>query len=221
MAVYTSGHWQKLVESGRLRKYSKKQVIQTSSDGQAAKFVKSGYVKRYLITNTGAISTQVLYGPGDFFPLTLVYKAVLNQKLYRGPEIYYYETMCEAQIYDLQISRLIDEVQRRPVLYRDLMYEAGRRLNSNIQKLENRSLPNFYRRLAHQLLYYARKFGEPKGQKVIILAPLTQQDLADILDSTRETVSASMAKLAKKGLIEVKRQIVVTDILKLEQEAYG
>lgn len=205
---------------GRRFKYSKGEVIESTDTLEKLFYLKSGFAKKYLILNDGSIRTQIIYGPGDIFPLSMAFKAVSDQDLYAGPEVYYYETMSKAEIIIVvreQLAQCVDDDVR---LYKDLFSEAGRRLYHNIERLENLSLPNYYQRVAHQIAFYAREFGKPSGKGVRLTLPLTQQDLADVLSTTRETVSLCMSDLKRKGIISSGKYIIVNNLKKLEHEAF-
>ena len=183
--------------------------------------VKTGFIKRYLITNSGGISIQSIYGPNDVFSLTFVFKLLFDKNIYGGPETYYYEALTKTSYYNLEGSLLQEAVSKDPLLYKDLLGVAGDRFNSNIQQLENISLSVYYKRVAHQLWYYANKFSERNGNVAHLTIPLTQQDLADVLSTTRETVSLCISDLKKKKLIKSGRYIVINDIEGLRDEAFS
>ncbi|HVX58329.1 MAG TPA: Crp/Fnr family transcriptional regulator, partial [Candidatus Saccharimonadales bacterium] len=199
------------------------QILQSYDDRfrPLVNMVKSGYIKRYEIGNDGSLSVQAIYGPGDVFPLTLVFKALFNQNVYEGPEVIYYETITEAELSSMDVGAIADAVKNNPLLYKDLLYEAGVRTQSNIQRLENLSLKSSLRRTAHQLIYFARQFGELRFSTIRIKVALTHQDIADVLSLTRETVSINLRKLQQRGLIKPGRYIEVVDLASLEDEAYG
>ncbi len=178
---------------------------------------------RYQITSSGATSIQSIYGAGNFYPLTYAFKLLFNQSLYSGPEIFYYETLADSKLYIIDSEVFLKQVQTNPNLYRDLLQEAGKRFYSNIQRLENISLPNASKRVAHQLLYYAQEFGEPKGPQAIkISLPLTHALLAATLSLTRETVSQSIGELRKLRLIKTDaRAIIVPDKIALQEFSYA
>jgi CRP-like cAMP-binding protein len=201
----------------------KGEVFQSTETGLEMSVIKKGYIKRYSIRNDGSLSIQSIYGPGHFFPLTIAYKVLLGQELYQGPETLHYETMTRATIYSLDSAILKEHVDADPSLYRDLFFVSGRRLHSNIQRLENNSLLLYYNQVAHQLLYFARTFGISKGTGVLIDLPLTQQDIADNLSTTRETASLSLRDLKKKGIIKTApgKHIFIPSMEKLEAEAYA
>ncbi len=211
----------KLMQNGRSYKLPKGQIIQSTEDRRVFNLIESGYVKRYLIANDGSLGVQVLYGPGDIFPITLGFSVIFGQTVNESPETYYYEAITPVEIHTVDETTLKEAVDRDPVLYKDLLAISGKRLHSTLHGLENLTLSNSYRRVAHELLYLAQRFGEKKATGTVILIPLTHQDLADILSLTRETVSTCMVQLREKKLISTDKKILIKDMLKLESEAYS
>ena len=183
-------------------------------------YVTSGYVKRYMIRNDGSLGVQSIYGPGDSFPLTPVFKALLGKSIYTGPEIHYYETMCGTELTSIPVEELKRLAEQNQDVYKDLLIISANRLTFNIQQLENLGLATFYNRVAHQLVFFARKFGEKTQEGTKILVPVTQQDIANTLGATRETVSICIAQLRKNGLIDTRTDLIVKDVEKLENEAF-
>jgi CRP/FNR family transcriptional regulator len=210
-----------LLLTGRRSKRSKGQIIQSTEGQRTINLVSSGFIKRYLISNTGNLGVEVIYGEGDIFPLTLMFKTLFDQDIYEGPEVYYYEAMSETQIYSIDISTLAENVEKNPLLYRDLLSESGKRLHSTLNGLENLALRTSHKRVAHQLVYFANQFGEKRASGIKINIPLTHQDLADILSLTRETVSTCIAKLREEKLIKTGKNIIVPNIEKLKEEAHS
>lgn len=195
--------------------------MQTSDHRVQLNLLIKGYVKRYLIANDGTLSVQSIFGPDYIFPLTPAFMTLLKQSIYSGPEVIYYESITDSELFSINFDSLKAEVEKDPSLYKDLFAEAGVRLEDNIQRLENLSLKSSYKRLAHQIAYFARQFGEEAMRGTRLTLPLTHQDLADILSLTRETVSTAMVQLRDKNLILTGKGIVVLDIKKLEEEAYS
>ncbi len=210
-----------IMKQGRIITRSKGQVVQTTDAQKSLNLVKSGYVKRYLIKNDGSLGVDLVYGPGDIFSLTLVFRAIFKQKILDSQEVYYYQAMSDVELYTLNVDELLDLIERDPLLYRDLLDEAGRRMTSATQGLENMSMKSSYKRVAHQLAYYARRFGRKTTEGVVITPVLTHQDIADVLSLTRETVSVCMMRLRRKKLIKSTTNIVIPDLDKLTEEAYS
>ncbi len=209
-----------LLQTGTRQSYSKGQVFQHSNDNQHLCLIVKGFVKRYTITNRGSLGVQVIYGQNDVFPLTHAFKLLLGQSIYKGQEVYYYETMSKVELCVLENTSLLDAVTSDSSLYRDLFAEAGHRLESNIQRLENLSLTSSYHQVAHQLHYFVSKYGTISQDGHHLEMPLTQQDMADILGASRETISTAMTKLRKAGLLEQSHGILVPNLEKLLEESY-
>lgn len=207
-----------LLYDGKSATLPKGQILQLSNERMLLNVIRSGYIKRYMITNDGSQSVQSVYGPDDVFPLTPVYKLLFDQTIYSGSEVHYYETITPAKVFSIDQMTLEQSVESDPALYRDLLYVAGTRLSSNIQRLENTSLKVANRKVAHQLYYYAGKFGAKTGENVSIMVPLTHQLLADILNLARETVTHCIVKLQEKELIRSEKNIITVDLQGLKQE---
>lgn len=187
-----------LLHSSKVVRYGKGEVISDTTEDKMLWQVKAGFIKRYQITNAGFISIQSIYGPTDIFPLTYVYKVIYDKEIYGGPDTFYYEAVANSELWALPMTTLVEATQKDPLLFRDLLGVAGDRFFSNIQQLENLSLATAEKRVAHQLLYLAHKWGRQRGATIEIQVPLTQQDIADFLSLTRETVSSCINKLKKR-----------------------
>ena len=210
-----------LVGEERRLHYNKRQIIQSTDTQNKFSLVKKGYIKRYLITNTGSLGIEVIYGPGDVFPLTLLFKKIFGRDINDSPETYYYEAMTDVDICSIDADLLVDKINKNPLLYESLFMECGTRLHSTLNGLESLTLRTSYNRLAHQIVYLAGRFGKETSRGITLAIPLTHQDLANILGLTRETVSGNMIELRKKGLVKTGRHITIPDIDKLVEEAYG
>jgi CRP/FNR family cyclic AMP-dependent transcriptional regulator len=183
--------------------------------------VVAGFVKRYFIAHEGNIGVQGIYGTDDIFPMTVVYKQLFNIVLNVGPEVYYYEAMTNLTLRSIDASNLRHIVAVHPLLYSSLLQSSAIRLRSSTQFLENLRLHGAYSKTAHQLAYLGYQFGKKSSEGTRIQVPLTHQDIADIIGTTRETVSASIIKLRDKKLIRTDRRILILDYDQLVREAYA
>ena len=212
---------QQIIFSSRKRHYEKGDIILSTDEKHSVHFVKEGFVKRYMISSDGSKGVQAIYGKGELFPLTAVFNKLLQENIYRGPEVYYYEAMCPVTVHTIEDDALIRAAKSNPMIYKYLLNQAGLRLSSNIQKLENIAIKNSVKRVAHQLLYFAKTYGDNSLFGLEITLPLTQQDIADILSLTRETVSQSISTLRKKGLVNTDGHITIMDMDALEVIAFS
>lgn len=215
---YQQSDLAKIILDGSLTKLPKGTIIRFDGNKQVLAVLESGYVKRYTITESGDHSVQSIYDAGNIFPLTPAYGLLFDLQISTGIEDVYYETLTPAIMYTLSGDQLVAHMQKNPSLYRDFSYVAGIRLRSNVQRLENASMKSIYKRVVHQLLYLAERYGERKGNVVTLELPLTHQLMANMLNAARESVSHSMAKLQQKGLVSKTPKFTIHDIERLFDE---
>jgi CRP/FNR family transcriptional regulator len=196
-------------------------VLYASDQPAKLSLIMAGFVKRYFIAYSGNFGIQVINGPGDIFPLTVIYKTLFNQDIYQGPETYYYEAMTDVSMYAVNETTLRQEVLLNPDLYRALLQKTGDRFYSNIQFLENLRLHGAYAKTAHQLAYFGQHFGKRTEAGIRIQLPLTHQDIADSIGTTRETTTAAIIKLRSKKIIHTNQAIIILDFAALISEAYS
>ncbi len=205
------------MQQGLKVSYKSGEIITKSDDLKALYLVKRGYVKRYQITNSGTISTQNIYGPGDIYPLTYVFEELLDKKIYKGPEEFFYEAMTNVELWQVTLDDIKNYSLSTPELYRGLLIVSADRFLSNIQLLENLSLTSATRRVAHLIWSISITKGKEDGDGRTLNLTLTQQDLGDLLNITRESVSTAYNVLKNLGLVKKKNNrihIVNTERLK-------
>jgi CRP-like cAMP-binding protein len=91
-------------------------------------------------------------------------------------------------------------------------------------KIENKLLDLLYRtveqRLAKTLLNLLEDFGIPHEGGYLLKIKLTHKDYADLIASTRETVTATLNRMKNDGVIDFEgKHIVIPSPKKLEQLA--
>ena len=208
----------KLLLTGKHYSLPKGQVVSAFEDNTLY-LIQSGYIKRYLINTEGELGIQVIYGPGDIFPLTPVYKEAFAMDIYSGPEDYYYEAMTKLEIFAMSQTDVQKAVDANPVIYKDLFYAAGQRLNSYIHRMESLYTKGAQLKIAHQLVYLAQSFGVDTPEGIALELPLTHKDLGDVLGVARETVTRQMNDLVNLGILKPGRALVIKDMAQLKQLA--
>lgn len=136
---YRSPKLQALCATGKLERFEKGNVIGSTDSTEGLTFITRGYVKRYRITERGTLGVQIIYGPQDIFPFTRIYPLLLGQSLHDGPEVYYYQAMCQVEICCLSARQLESAVEADPLLYKELFAEAGQHLKTCVHAIENKT----------------------------------------------------------------------------------
>jgi CRP-like cAMP-binding protein len=141
--------------------------------------IEAGVVRTITWLEDGTIAATGLWGPGD-----LVGKAL--SKL----EPYQIECLTTVEVSLLPVSRL---------------YEETEALISNLQQSEAFSLIRSYRKIDAMVLkllsWLAKKFGREVETGHLIDLRLTHQDLAEMLGTTRVTITRTLSQFEQQGLI--------------------
>ncbi len=190
--------------SGGISKhFSKSEVlVQGDEEPKGVYLIKSGYVKAYTISRTGQKNLLLIHGADEIMPLPWALDGA--QKL--GV---FYEAMNDVTI----ISSSKDDLRKAMGSNAWLTEQMLRQLVSTftvyaqrIQSLEYR-LPR--ERVIARLLDLADRFGKITHEGVIIMAPITHQDVADSINMTRETASRALELLFHDGLVSQKHHLFI------------
>ena len=221
------------MKPSRLRKIIQKEAVKSYSQGdffQSLEFakelyvVKSGFVKRYSINEQGTKTIESIYGPNYFFPLSPVFMSLfeydLNQKFFK----YAYQAMTDVELNSISISDLMNLLKDQPELHADLLYETGRRLRVDIERLTSNSLKTDYKKIAHQIVCLAEEFGDVKRHNIKtsikIVVPLKPVDLAEQLNLTEESAADNLAKLESQNLVTMENGYIHVPDEALLRDAY-
>jgi CRP/FNR family transcriptional regulator/CRP/FNR family cyclic AMP-dependent transcriptional regulator len=116
----------------------------------------------------------------------------------------------------IQPSRLLvldrDHFQRhviaQPRIVAKLLRELSKRLRAADQSIENLALGSVRDRLSHLLGHLGRRAAAAGGPATIERSP-THQELAEMVGSSRETVTRTLAAMEGDGLIKFDRRRIV------------
>ena len=75
-------------------------------------------------------------------------------------------------------------------------------------------------RVAKQLLELARRFGDRREDGIHVHHDLTQEELAQLVGASRETVNKALADFAARGWIRLEpRSVTILDVERVERRA--
>ncbi len=118
-------------------------------------------------------------------------------------------TSCVLSIRSDDFHQVLDE---HPELALKALKVMAERLNAANQRVLQLSSMPVDRRIAFTLLALGEKLGRKEDMGLLIDAPLSRDDLAEMTGTTPETVSRVMSQLQSAGVIESGRQwVAITD----------
>jgi CRP-like cAMP-binding protein len=118
----------------------------------------------------------------------------------------------------LDRENFLNGVLTIPGIVAKLLQELSKRLRASNQSIENLALGTVFDRLFHFLSHLGRRF-EKAGEETVITERPTHQELAELVGSSRETVTRTLASMEKRGFITLrKREIVLLPAFYEEEE---
>ncbi len=168
--------------------------------------IEKGYVRMYLIEESGIELTLNIFRPGSYLPLFLALTSKKNS--------YYFESITDIIYRKAPVEKFLDFIQDKPSILYDFTKRLAAGLNGYLIKTEILLLHDAYKKIISLLAYLAEHFGEKQENGITINMEITHYFISTMLGITRETVSRQMRKLEKQGVIQTGDQRLV--ILKPE-----
>jgi CRP/FNR family transcriptional regulator len=177
----------------------KGQVVYSKGGDKKVFMLISGKVKISEINDSGDEMIKEIALPGDLFGDLL-----MNQS---GGNFEYAEIVSErATYYCIEAHELNAQIQSSPALMANYMTKVGEKFRN----MESRYLNMITKDVKSRLLYcfreWARKEGRKLGDKVVIKNSLTHSDLANMISTSRQTVTVILNELKDAGAISYNRR---------------
>lgn len=115
-----------------------------------------------------------------------------------------------------------DEMRRLVEQHPDVAIGVTKLIGLRRRRIERRLKYLLFRsnreRLVHLLLELAEQYGRRTAEGVLLTIKLSHQDLANVIGSTRETVTVTLGELQAEGHLSVgRRKIVLSNLDRLAQ----
>jgi CRP-like cAMP-binding protein len=161
--------------------------------------INAGKVRAYYTSPAGREYTLAFWTPGHFVGVPEVYGT--GENLWSAVTTAPSNTL--AVLHGKDIRWLIDHVPAFSIALVEGLVYKGRCLSAALQMLGTRSMTS---RLAQLLLTLAVRHGVRSGNHIRIEEPLTHDELAKFIGSTRQWVSTTIKQFRRDGLIEHSNQ---------------
>lgn len=184
--------------------FSRGQVVFTEGEpGETLYIITSGKVKIGRKSVDGRESLLTLMGPSDMFGELAIFDP--------GPRTSTVTALSDVQAVMMHRKVLRNWIADRPEIAEQLLRVLARRLrrtNDNLSDLIFTDVPG---RVAKQLLHLAQRFGTREGNSLRVDHELTQEEIAQLVGSSRETVNKALSDFAQRGWIRVQGKSILID----------
>jgi CRP/FNR family transcriptional regulator/CRP/FNR family cyclic AMP-dependent transcriptional regulator len=193
-----------------VRQFSAGEVIVYEDENESQTFFMlfCGSVHIGVVSPEGKQTILATLRKGDFFGEMAILEGEPRSATVSAAE--------DCTLFMLYRRGFMDILQRYPKMTIQMLVEMSRRLRRSNRQINTLSLMSVYGRVADTILKLAREQGERAGSVTVIPNRPTQQVIAEMSGTTRETVSRVLSQLQKKQLISIdKKTLVILDEAKL------
>ncbi|MBA3740219.1 MAG: Crp/Fnr family transcriptional regulator [Chloroflexi bacterium] len=189
-------------------------VTSPDDDDERLYVIKRGRVRLYRLTPDGKQLTLELLDKGRIVGRM----AWLGQQLTDA----YAEAIEDALICSFTPAELRRLIDRFPNVGVNIIRYLSGRLAASEREREVMAFRSVEQRLAARLVELSERFGQPTEDGVAIDVRLTQQELADMIGTSRETLATTVASLRERRVLDMHNQrVVILDLPRVRELADG
>jgi CRP-like cAMP-binding protein len=180
--------------------------------GDRLYILTSGKIKLGRVSSDGRENLLAVLGPGEMFGELSLFDP--------GPRTATATAVTDAALIGLGHADLQPWLTGRPEVASQLLSALAQRLRRTNENLADLVFSDVPGRVAKALLDLAKRFGVAAEDGVHVTHDLTQEELAQLVGASRETVNKALADFQQRGWIRHEaRAVVLLDVERLNRRA--
>lgn len=178
-------------------------IVRQSEPGDSMFVIARGRVKVVLFGDNGREVILTILKAGEFFG-----EMALLDDMPRSANVVAQE---DSTVLVLKRADFSEHILKSPRTGLNVMGELCRRLRRADEIIGNLATLDVYGRVAHIMIDLAKKDGEEVEEGILIRERPTQQDIASMIGTSRETVSRVLSDFQRRGFVEMRgREILLS-----------
>jgi len=174
--------------------------------------VTEGKIKLGRTAADGRENLLAILGPGEMFGELSLFDP--------GPRTATATAVTDTTVLGLGHDELEPWLTGRPEVAAQLLGALAQRLRRTNEAMADLVFSDVPGRVAKALLDLARRFGVQSEDGLHVTHDLTQEELAQLVGASRETVNKALADFASRGFLRLEaRAVVILDIERLSRRA--
>jgi CRP/FNR family cyclic AMP-dependent transcriptional regulator len=187
-------------------------LFREGDEGDRVYVVIEGKIKLGRTSSDGRENLLALLGPGQMFGELSLFDP--------GPRSATATAVTDTTLLGLGHSALLPWLTGRPEVSRGLLLQLASRLRRSNDTLADLVFSDVPGRVAKALLELSERFGAPTNEGIRVEHDLTQEELAQLVGASRETVNKALADFTSRGWIRLEqRSVVLLDVDRLRRRA--
>jgi CRP/FNR family cyclic AMP-dependent transcriptional regulator len=188
------------------------ELFAEGDQGDRLYVIVEGKIKLGRTSGDGRENLLAILGPGEMFGELSLFDP--------GPRTATATAVADSRLIGLGHDALQPWLMRHPEVSIQLLHALARRLRRTNETLADLVFSDVPGRVAKALLDLSTRFGRPAEDGVLVAHELTQEELAQLVGASRETVNKALADFAGRGWLRLEaRAVVLLDVERLRRRA--
>lgn len=176
-------------------------IFAEGEPGDRLYIILSGKVKIGRRSPDGRENLLAVFGPSDMFGELSIFDP--------GPRTSTVTTVTEVSAVSMDRAALREWITKRPEIAEQLLRVIARRLRRTNNMLADLIFTDVPGRVAKALLQLAHDFGTQEAGMLRVTHDLTQEEIAQLVGASRETVNKALADFAHRGWLRLEGKSVL------------
>jgi CRP-like cAMP-binding protein len=185
-------------------------LFKEGDEGEHVYVIVDGKLKLGTSSGDGRENLLSILGPGEMFGELSLFDP--------GPRTSTATAVTEAKLLSLSHEKLIPWLKGNPEVSLHLLARLAQRLRRTNEAVGDLVFSDVPGRVAKALMDLGARFGKQSDEGLFVHHDLTQEELAQLVGASRETVNKALADFAGRGWLKLDgRAVLITDVERLEK----
>ena len=187
-------------------------LFKEGDDGEHLYVIIEGKLKLGTSSGDGRENLLSILGPGEMFGELSLFDP--------GPRTSTATAVTDAKLLSLSHEKVIPWLKQNPEVSLQLLARLAQRLRRTNEAVGDLVFSDVPGRGAKALIDLGDRFGKTTAEGLLVNHDLTQEELAQLVGASRETVNKALADFAGRGWLKLDgRSVLITDVERLSKRS--
>jgi CRP-like cAMP-binding protein len=187
-------------------------LFKEGDDGEHLYVIIEGKLKLGTSSGDGRENLLSILGPGEMFGELSLFDP--------GPRTSTATAVTDAKLLSLSHEKVIPWLKQNPEVSLQLLTRLSQRLRRTNEAVGDLVFSDVPGRVAKALIDLGDRFGKTTAEGLLVNHDLTQEELAQLVGASRETVNKALADFAGRGWLKLDgRSVLITDLERLSKRS--
>ena len=187
-------------------------LFKEGDDGEHLYVIIDGKLKLGTSSGDGRENLLSILGPGEMFGELSLFDP--------GPRTSTATAVTDAKLLSLSHEKVIPWLKQNPEVSLQLLTRLSQRLRRTNEAVGDLVFSDVPGRVAKALIDLGDRFGKTSPEGLLVNHDLTQEELAQLVGASRETVNKALADFAGRGWLKLDgRSVLIADVDRLSKRS--